>query len=191
MVPQLSPNLEISMFLAQATGSFIYTDHPFRWSEICSSINYFYGTDQTPWAKIEEYITNLEIELIHFLDQRELVSGQNGFELRYMKNALKKVWEAVQNETLSNQLEIDNLINEIRVAREKMATAIEKIIKLKGNDKPGQKKMLPFTTKGKLSCKIAPTGHGNDAVYRFLLAYAGHEKYIKTLPMALFLEHVK
>jgi len=35
---KLSPNFEITMYLAQATGSFIVTDNPFRWGEIRRAI---------------------------------------------------------------------------------------------------------------------------------------------------------
>ena len=44
-------------------------------------------------------------------------------------------------------------------------------------------------TKGKLSCKIAPVGHSTNIVYRLLLAHAGHEKYLKALPLAFYIEH--
>lgn len=190
IVSHLSPNLEMSMFLAQATGSFIYTDHPYRWSEICSSISYFYGTDRTPWMPIVEYITNLDIDLIHFIDRKDLVDAQKNGELHYMRKALRNVWNAVQGEQPSNQSQIDNLIKEISAAREKMVITREKIMKQRHSDKSSQEYLRPVATKGKLSCKIAPTGHGTNAVYRFLLAHAGHEKYMKTLPMSLFLEHV-
>jgi len=44
-------------------------------------------------------------------------------------------------------------------------------------------------TKARLSSKIAPAGHSTSAVYRLLLAHAGHEKYLKALPLSLYVEH--
>ncbi len=37
-VMKLAPNFEMAMYLAQATGAFIVTDSPFRWSEITGAI---------------------------------------------------------------------------------------------------------------------------------------------------------
>ena len=101
--------------------------------------------------------------------------------IRLTIKSIKDEYEIVQ---------IDNLIKELDDAREKMMVTIEKIMGQRHSDKSSQQHLRPIVTKGKLSCKIAPSGHGTNSVYRFLLAHAGHEKYMKTLPMSLFLEHV-
>jgi len=119
LISHLSPNLELGMFLAQATGSFILTHHPYRWSEICSSISYFYGDYQSPWERIAAHLTNYEIDFVHFLDYKDFLSALNYGEFRYMKVALRNIWNAVQEKQPSSTLQIDNLIKEIDLARKK------------------------------------------------------------------------
>ena len=187
LMSHLSPNLELGMFLAQATGSFIVTNHPYRWSEICSSVNYFYGDYHSPWERIAEHMTNLEINFIHFSDQNDFLAALNDGELRYMRVALRNVWNAVQTKQPSSQSHVDNLIKEIDLAREKMGLAIDKFMKRKNEG--CQEYLRVARTKAKLSSKIAPAGHSTSTVYRLLLAHAGHEKYLKALPLSLYVEH--
>jgi hypothetical protein len=56
-ISRMTPNMEMTMFLAQATGSMIITDNNFRWSEICSSIPYYYGLSKNPWDKFETFVS--------------------------------------------------------------------------------------------------------------------------------------
>lgn len=187
LISHLSPNLELGMFLAQATGSFILTYHPYRWSEICSSVNYFYGDYQSPWERIAKHITNLEIDLIHFRDHHDFLAALNEEDLRHMRAALRNTWNAVQAEQASDLSQVDNLIKEIDQAREKMNIAIDKFLKRKNEG--CEEYLRVVTTKAKLSSKVAPAGHSTSSVYRFLLAHAGHEKYLKSLPLSLYVEH--
>lgn len=187
LISHLGPNLELGMFLAQATGSFILTHHPYRWSEICSSVNYFYGDYQSPWEHIATHMTNYEIDFVHFLDHKDFLSALNYGEFHYMRVALRNIWNAVQKEQPSSLSQIDNLIKEFDLAREKMSLSIDKFMKRKNEG--CQEYLRVARTKAKLSSKIAPAGHSTNAVYRFLLAHAGHEKYLKALPLSLYIEH--
>lgn len=185
-VLQLNPNLEMGMFLAQATGSFILTHHPYRWSEICSSINYFYGDYHSAWEAIAKHITNYEIDFVHFLDHKDFLSTLNYGEFHHMRVALKNIWNAIQKEQPSSSLQVDNLIKEFDQARERMNIAIDKFMKRKNEG--CQEYLKVARTKARMSSKIAPAGHSTSAVYRFLLAHAGHEKYLKSLPLSLYVE---
>ena len=68
-----------------------------------------------------------------------------------------------------------------------MNTSIDKFMKRKNEG--CQERLLVARTKAKLSSNVAPAGHSTSAVYRFLLAHAGHEKYLKALPLSLYVEH--
>ena len=104
-----------------------------------------------------------------------------------MRVALRNIWNAVQNEQPNTPLQVDNLIKEIDFAREKMNLSIEKFLRRKNE---GCREYLRVArTKAKLSSIIAPAGHSTSSVYRLLLAHAGHEKYLKALPLSLYVEH--
>jgi hypothetical protein len=186
IMSHLSPNFELGMFLAQATGSFIVAHHPYRWSEICSSVNYFYGDYSSPWGDIEKHITNFDLDFIHFLDRKDLLSALNDGNLQHLRLALKNIWGAVQTAQPINVSQVGDLIQELNLAREKMGQAIDKFMKRKNE---GRSEYLRVArTKGKVSSKIAPAGHSTSAVYRLLLAHAGHDKYLKSLPLSLYVE---
>ena len=61
-ISHTTPNMEMTMLLAQATGSMIITDNNFRWSEICSSIPYYYGLSKNPWAKFETFASDYPVQ---------------------------------------------------------------------------------------------------------------------------------
>jgi len=189
LMAHLSPNLELGMFLAQATGSFILTHHPYRWSEICSSVNYFYGNYQSPWERIANHLTNFEMDFVHFGDHKDLLLAFKNGDLGHMRMALRDIWNAVQIDRPTDASQIDYLINEIELAREKMSLSVDKLMKQKNKD--GEEYFRVAKTKAKLSAKIAPAGHSTSVVYRLLLAHAGHEKYLKALPFSLYVEHVE
>jgi hypothetical protein len=184
LMSHLTPNLELGMFLAQAMGAFILTHHPYRWYEICSSINYFYGNYQSPWERVAAHMTNYEIDFIHFLDQRDFLEALSYGEFHYMRNALRNIWNAVKVERIINDSQIDDLINGFKLAQEKLNLVIDKMVKKKNKDCREYFKVA--RSKAKLSAKIAPAGHSTSSVYRLLLAHAGHEKYLKALPLSLY-----
>lgn len=185
-ISHLSPNLELGMFVAQATGSFILTHHPARWNEICASVGYFYGDYKSPWERIATHITNYEIDFIHFFENKDLLSVLNQGEFRHMKNALKNIWNAVQVDHISTHGQVDVLIKEIDLSREKMIRGIDKCMSRKNAG--CQDYLRVAKTKAKLNSMIAPAGHSTSAVYRLLLAHAGHEKYLKSLPLSIYVD---
>ncbi|MBF0483363.1 MAG: SEC-C domain-containing protein [Candidatus Omnitrophica bacterium] len=185
-IAHLSPNLELGLFLAQSTGSFILTYHQHRWFEICESVNNYYGDGHSEWQAIEKYMTNLEIDFVEFPDQKDLLLTLKEGELQHIKTALKHIWCTVQKETPTNKSQIDNLIQEMNFARKNMSASIEKFIKRKNEVCPETFKVIQ--KKYRLNAKIAPSGHSASTVYRLLLAHAGHEKYLKSLPLSLYIE---
>lgn len=189
LMSHLSPNLELGMFLAQATGSFILTHHPYRWSEICESVNYFYGNVPSPWERIARHLTDFDMEFVHFFDHKDLLLALKNRDLGHMRIALKDIWNAVQSKQPADSSQVDHLIKEINLAKEKMRVTIDKLMKQK--NKEGQEYFRVAKTKAKLSSTIAPAGHSTSAVYRMLLAHAGHEKYLKALPLSLYVEHLE
>jgi hypothetical protein len=132
-------------------------------------------------------MTNYDIDFIHFLDQRDFLEALSYGELRYMRSALRNIWNAVQMERPINDSQVDSLIKGLDSAQEKLNLAIDKIMKKKNKD--CQEYFRMARTKARLSAKIAPAGHSTSAVYRLLLAHAGHEKYLKALPFSLYMEH--
>lgn len=188
MIMRMTPNIEMSMFLAQATGSMIITDNSFRWSEICSSIPYYYGLRKNPWAKFESFASDYPVQFPLIIDQRAHMQELKKSEFMSVKKVLKRLWNAIISDQALNDVQIDQLQNDFISAQELMSKSIEKLVK-KGEAAAISSYLGPMNIDARLNCKISPTGHINNLVYRLLVSYAGHDKYIKSLPLSLYLEY--
>ena len=87
----------------------------------------------------------------------------------------------------TNDSQVDGLITEFNSAQEKLTIAINKIMEKK--NKGCREYFRMARTKARLNAKVAPAGHSTSAVYRLLLAHAGHEKYLKALPLSIYVKH--
>ena len=110
-------------------------------------------------------------------------------EFMSVKKVLKRLWNAVIADQAPNDAQIDHLQKDFVSAQELMSKSIEKLVQ-KGVEftdtsaYPG-----PMNIDAKLNCKISPIGHINNLVYRLLVSYAGHDKYLKSLPLSLYVEY--
>jgi len=184
-----TPNMEMTMFLAQATGSMIITDNSFRWSEICSSIPYYYGISNNPWAKFETFASNYPVQFPLIIEQKTHMQELKKSEFMSVKKVLKRLWNSINTDQAPNDSQIDHLQNEFVHGQEVMSKSIEKLVQ-KGTETTGISTYpSPINIDAKLNCKISPIGHMNNLVYRLLIGYSGHEKYLKSLPLSLYIEY--
>ena len=70
-----------------------------------------------------------------------------------------------------------------------MSKSIEKLVQKKVDFTDTSSYPEPTNIDAKLNCKISPIGHINNLVYRLLVSYVGHDKYIKSLPLSLYVEY--
>jgi len=189
LILRTTPNMEMTMFLAQATGSMIITDNSFRWSEICSSIPYYYGISNNPWAKFETFASNYPVKFPLIIEQRTHRQEMKKSEFMSVKKVLKRLWNSINTDQAPNDSQIDNLQNEFVHGQEVMSKSIEKLVQ-KGTETTGSPTYpSPINIDAKFNCKISPIGHINNLVYRLLMSYAGHDKYLKSLPLSLYVEY--
>jgi hypothetical protein len=81
------------------------------------------------------------------------------------------------------------LQEEFDVAQAVMSKSIEKLVQKGEKVTDRSPYPRPMNIDAKLSCKISPIGHINNLVYRLLVSYAGHDKYLKSLPLSLYVEY--
>ena len=188
-IMRMTPNIEMSMFLAQATGSMIITDNSFRWSEICSSIPYYYGLGKNPWEQFETFVSGRPVQFPLIIEQKAQMHKFMESEFMSVKKVLKRLWNAIIAVQEPSGLQISRLQKDFVSAQELMSKSIENLLRkgLEFDDSlpyPG-----PMNVDAKLNCKISPIGHINNLVYRLLVSYAGHDKYLKSLPLSLYVEY--
>jgi len=189
MISHITPNMEMSMSLAQATGSMIITDNSFRWSEICESIPYYYDFSKNPWAKFESFLSDYPIQFPLIIEQRTHMQELKKSEFMSAKKMLKRLWNAINSDQTVNDGQIDHLQKGFVSAQEVMSKFIEKLVQNEKVVADNPDYPRPIKIDAKLSCKIFSIGHMNNLVYRLLMSYAGHEKYLKSLPLSLYIEY--
>ena len=189
IISRVTPNIEMSMFLAQSTGSMIITNHFYRWSQICASIPHYYDTSKYPWKKIESFLSEFPIQFPFTIDQEVHIKMLNKSEFIFMKRMLKRLWNAIITNMAFNEMQINRMQNDFVSAQKQMTKSINKIMRRENrttdcSDYPGL-----ISIAAKLKCKMSPIGHTDNLVYRLLVSYAGHEKYLKSLPLSLYVEY--
>lgn len=189
MLSRITPNLEMSLFLAQAMGAMIITDHPYRWTEICSSIPYYFGITQNPWKPFEISLKDFPIKFPMITDQRVHIEEIYKSEYHSMKETLKRLWYLSINNNEISDIQIKNLKKDFVSAQEQMSNAIEKLIQKNSQTSNSSGFRQPFRVDAKLNFKLAPSGHVNNIVYRLLASFAGHEKYLKSLPLSMYIDY--
>ena len=187
-VSHLSPNLEMSLFIAQATGAYIYTDNPHRWSEFNKYLEP--PRDNSPLRTVMDIFQELETELVYLFDPRTYMLAKQRDDLHAVKDICKKLVVLSQSGRPISKEDASRLGDEIRIAQTTMERGVKKFVTKFSDKKYADKRCLPpVSAKAKLSCLLSPHGHKSHAVYRFLLANAGHDRYLKSAPLCIFLEH--
>lgn len=182
LISHLAPNFELGFFLAQLTGSIMYTDNQHRWGEITEAVNRIGPPQESLWDPLAKYMGDLdfifEINPIVNLQMRQI--GKLGL----IRNVLRKIFVSIQGEHDPGRIKSlsQNLADELREAHAKSQAewnSIQKKAELRASEVP------TFNYNGKIDCVIPACGFGINTVHRLLLSY-GSINYLKSVPMAIF-----
>jgi len=166
---QMLPNFEMSLFIAQITGSLLLTDSDYRWNEIINS-------------KLKQsnpiYYWNELIKFINSLDFRINPNPKQNFELRTDSNfgEIRKVFRCIYSATQNNK-DISNIYFE-QLKKEFMAG-------FETSQKRANEEKDFFL--GKFKFAIPESGFVHNNVQRLLLK-SGSKNYLNCVPMAIFVE---
>ena len=183
-ITHFSPNLELGFFLAQITGSFIYTDNQQRWEEIIGNMNCFGEPKESLWEPLVKCMGKLDyvFEIDPFVNLQIRQSGK----MALIRNVLRKIFICVQTETdpLRIKTFAQNLADELKEAHEKSRAEWDSAMKEIKQQEPD----IPLCNyNGKIDCVLPAYGFGINPVHRLLLSY-GSINYLKSVPMAMFVE---
>ncbi|MFZ2187290.1 MAG: SEC-C metal-binding domain-containing protein [Candidatus Moraniibacteriota bacterium] len=180
----VTPNLELGFFIAQLTGSFIYTDSKVRWQEITRSTKASEDENKMPWEFLAKTINdidfNLEIDPLFNFKIRK--TGKLGL----IRGAVRRLCTTIKNEQDAPKIKILNksLSDEIILAHQKSEKELEAIRK----DNEKQKDEISFTFKSKMTCLISVDDFFSlIPVQRLVLSYGAKPQ--KIVPIAVFIEH--
>jgi hypothetical protein len=185
LISHLSPNFELGFFLAQITGSFIYTDNQHRWGEITCAVNNVSQSQNSLWEPLTRYMNELDFTF-EINPNFNLQMRQTG-RMVLIRNVLRKIFMKIQSEQDAERIKslARSLSDELRVAYEKSQIEWDSIQKKTKQPESG----IPTATfKGRINCVIPSNGFGINSVHRLLLSY-GSIKYLKSVPMAMFVRY--
>lgn len=104
MIFNLTPNFEMAFYLAQLTGSFLFTDNRYRWNEML-------GADRQDsnenWGELERAIEDLEVVVNSnpYFAAQIRVSGQFGTFRAAMRDVLANVQQTTDRSQLATEAE--------------------------------------------------------------------------------------
>lgn len=187
LMTHVTPNLELGMFLAQLTGSFIYTNNKVRWQEISRLMDAF--NNKTQWDNLSNQINALDINLE--IDPLFNLHLRNTGGLGSMRKAFREIYQAVQKEYEPDSISRinKNLVNELNLAYQKSLKEWESNQEWKARQ-PENQSSLSYSYKGKVTCLIPVGGFSLNQAQRLVVSY-GNNYHLQSMPMAMFVEYIE
>ena len=173
-IMSMAPNFEILFVIAQATGSILLTDSPFRWKEIKNAQYKEVGAVSYPWDDLSSIINNLEYVVSANPEDsfRQRLGGNYG----NIRKALREISSVVRNYVG----EPDTIL--VEKLKKGFLTGYEKSRKDENN-------IDEYSFNANIMCLIPKGGFVHNNVQRLLLT-SGIEKHLNYVPMAMFVEKV-
>jgi SEC-C motif-containing protein len=97
MVTNMGTNLEMGLYICQATGSFPYTNVRFRWREILAAKDDLDSTAQT-WSPLTNAFQQLKFKFLDKVDSGFACTLRKEGRLEGFRSYLRKLWAAVEGE---------------------------------------------------------------------------------------------
>jgi hypothetical protein len=170
---KLAPNFEMTMYLAQATGSCIVTDSPLRWSEVQGAIRKRYKAATPGLAPL---VTDIERSKFAF--------PQNAMDV--VAAALSKSG-AGYPDLLRDLFKYLSNLEERGAKPNREAQFASRFAKAHAAAQAGFKKSGVPLKEGRISC-VAPPGGMQDNTVNRLLLMSSSERHLSGVPMAFFIE---
>ncbi len=171
-IMHLSPNYEMALFLAQITGSIIFTDSPARWEEITKAPELNIQMADSAWAPLTKGLCEMELRF----------SNDHNLNLAYRLNGtISSLRSALRNINGHVQTEQDSSNKSFLATRlsEELRNAI-----IKSDGEWSSLKFKDGVHSRKLEFSLPMDGFKDNTIQRLLLA-SGVSNYLKSVPMAI------
>jgi uncharacterized protein YchJ len=173
---QLSPNFEIAMYLAQATGACIVTDSAMRWEEILRAVRPRRDKPKTTLVALAEEIMRADFAFPTEMQSILAISANPKFAAYsgLTREAFRYAKDIGQRETKPNfETQLASRFGKAHAAAQELIT----------------KDCIP-TIKGRLSC-VFPWGGIQDNTINRLLLMSSSVHHLQSVPMAFFIDRPK
>jgi hypothetical protein len=189
-IARLGGNLEMALYLAQVTGSYVYTDVKHRWRELESSALKRPGEiDLDPWAPVVQALNSLHFTVHLGLDPRFLCQVKEKGTLSEFTNLYRRICMSVRNikdpEAASAEAkELAGCIKDIDM--KSIWDTIEKDSKKFSKENSTQ--ALHSKVKIPVSHLIPCNGLSSNTITQLLLTHGSNASYWDAVPFGAFLD---
>jgi SEC-C motif len=97
MAMRTGANLEMGMYICQATGAFPYTNMRFRWNEILGAKQQFDPTAEI-WSPLTNAFQHLQFKFLDKVGPKFAYSMREDGRLEGFRSYLRKIWKAVDGQ---------------------------------------------------------------------------------------------
>lgn len=170
---KLAPNFEMTMYLAQATGSCIVTDSPFRWSEVKRAIRRKVAVATPGLARFSE-----EMKAAKFAFPQNVTDVVN--------HALMRTCGGYPD-LFRDLLGYLSRLEERGAKPNREAQFAGRLTRIDAAAQAAIKKSAVASKQGRISCVLPPEGIQDNTINRLLLM-SSSERHLSSVPAAFFIE---
>lgn len=186
-------NLEMGFYVAQLTGSYLFTDVPFRWKEILSTIHHSpEDTVSKHWSPLTKSFQELQFKFLDNVDNQFACRIREQGRLEQFRNLLRKIWTEIGGSTdpeKSHNLArdfADEIQDEYKHAKAEWDKIDQELIKWLGSG-AAVAAFSPLVS-GTITPAIPLVGFTIHAVTQLLITNKKRRGFKDSVPLSVFLE---
>jgi len=189
-ISHMGGNLEIALFIAQFTGSYLYTDNGFRWKEIQSAILKKQNEhDEDPWQPLAGKLNGFPFEIYLVEDPNFFIHIREHRFFRDFRKLLRDSCISIRKIRKTEDASImAKELAEVLMAMDsnsELNTIDKEYNKWSGN----QDSIIALNRiKSRISHIIPRNGFSLNTVTQLLLTHGFRSEYFDSVPMAAFID---
>ena len=180
-------NLEMGMYICQATGAFPYTNLKFRWKEILSAREDLDPTAQV-WSPLTNAFQQLQFKFLDKVDSKFACSIRQDGRLEGFRSYLRKIWNSVggepdlgKSESLARDFR-DELTQTYNESEAEWGAIDRDLVKYGGATVAGAIAM------GKMSLGLPAAGFAIAGIAELIQTAMKKRAFRKRVPMSVFID---
>ena len=191
-IKRMGANLELGLYLGQATGSYLYTNTPFQWNEIMSSRQQTTG-DSNVWSPLTQAFQSLDFTFLNDVDAGFAYKLKEEGRLGGFRNYLRRVWNKIEEDNTPAQANSaarefgDELHEEYGKTKEEWAKIDKSIVEFV-TGATGISTLLPPLITGGLDWTIPALGFSIAGVGKLLSSRFRRNEFKTNVPLAVLLD---
>lgn len=191
-IKRMGANLELGLYLGQATGSYLYTNRTFQWKEIMSAKQQT-ADDSDVWSPLTQAFQSLDFTFLNNVDAGFAYKLKEEGRLSGFRNYLRRVWNKIEENNTPSQANSaaqefgDELHEEYGKTKEEWAGIDKSIIEFMTGATGISTVLSPLITGG-LDWTIPALGFSIAGIGKLLSARYQRREFKASVPLAVLLD---